>query len=567
MNARVHPLIATLVILATLACIGVWAWASGQAKAIGGPAELLVSPSGHLYVQMQNYLLEHDTQAQFVRRHDLSALGVDRVLGALAFFPNGEILLRRGGDERTFYDNIRAYLRLQNEKPAVATTPGSGLYRCQLETSECRPFGTDRIDFNAAFSVYIEPNGDAVYFSDTTRHVLRKYSGDGEHLADSKTGYKFPNELMLHDEKLYVANTNHHEVRVVSPDTGSFGREIVSVDVVPASASRNKQVWPSHVARVGDDWWVNNMRSDMSDGGIYIFDDDWQFKVRVDLPDGADPIESLAFNGEVLVTDWNNDRVHRVLVNGVRAGDFDSPGLQALVAESIERRWQYQASAYFALVVLGLIIVGLFVKALMTESPPAAPAPQTEMADGIPAGPVWFEPDEKVAGKLRLMAWAAGGLVLAIVPLLVYLAGVTDSGFALIELVAPVAMLTVIILPVMWASYCATKSAIGIEGSLVTLRDHKGIETTVPVDKVSYTRAAIAGGQAAVFLGQAQMALYDRELLETQVFPRLAGAKSVSPWQMQKLLIGMRHPQGVATVAILAGVAIAAVAYAVVNLR
>ena len=73
---------------------------------------------------------------------------------------------------------------------------------------------------------------------------------------------------------------------------------------------------------------------------------------------------------------------------------------------------------------------------------------------------------------------------------------------------------------------------------------------------------AIAGGGAAVFLGQGQMALYDRELLETQVFPRLGGAKSVTSWQMQKILVGMRHPQGVATVAVLAGVAIAAIAYA-----
>ncbi len=566
MNAKVHPLVAALVILATLVCIGVWAWAGGQAKAIGGPAELLVSPSGHLYVQMQNYLLEHDSDAQFVKRHDLSELGVERVLGALVFFPNGDILLRRGGDERTFFDNIRAYLRLQNEKPAVATTPDSGLHRCRLETAECRPFGAERIDFNAAFSVFIEPSGDAVYFSDTTRHILRKYSGDGEHLADSKTGYKFPNELLIHEGRLYVANTNHHEVRLVSPETGTFGREITAVDVVPLAASRERQVWPSHIARVGDDWWVNNMRSNMNEGGIYIFDDSWQFKVRVDLPEGADPIEFLPFNGEVLVSDWNNDRVHRVLVNGVRAGDLDSPGLEALVAESTERRWQYQAIGYFALVVLGLLFVGLLVAALLTGSPPEKPAEQTETATDIPAGMVWFEPDKKVAGKLRLMAWAASAMVLGIIPLLFYVVLTLDSRLASYELVIAVLTVTIVIVPLLWASHCTTRSAIGIEGNLVTLRDHKGIETTVPVGNVSYTRAAIAGNGAAVFLGQAQMALYDREILETQVFPRLAGAKSVSPWQMQKILIGMRHPQGVATVAVLAGVAIAAIAYSMVKL-
>ena len=567
MNAKVHPLVAAFVILATLVCIGVWAWGSGQAKEIGGPAELLVAPSGHLYVQMQNYLLEHDPEGRFVKRHDLSVLGVERVLGAISFFPDGEILLRRGKDERTLLDNVRAYLRMQNEKPALATSPESGLYRCGLESGECRPFGSGRIDFNAAFSVFIEPTGDAVYFSDTTRHVVRKYSVDGEHLADSKSGYKFPNELLIHDGRLYVANTNHHEVRIVSPETESFGREIAAVDVIPATASRSQQIWPSHFARVGDDWWVNNMRSNMNEGGIYVFDDDWQFKVRVDLPEGADPIALVPFNGEVLVSDWNNDRVHRVLVNGVRVGDFDSPGLQALVAESVERRWQYQAIGYFALIALGLIIVGLLVKALLTESPPEEATKPAETAAEIPAGLVWFEPDKKVAGKLRLMAWLAGIMALAITPLLIYVMFITDLRLAVYELVIPIVTVTAIILPILWASHCTTNSAIGIEGNIVTLRDHKGNDTSVPVDRVSYTRTAIAGGGAAVFLGQQQMALYDRELLESQVFPRLVSATSVSPWQMQKMLVGMQHPQGVATVVVFVGLAIGAAWYALQHLN
>ena len=119
----------------------------------------------------------------------------------------------------------------------------------------------------------------------------------------------------------------------------------------------------------------------------------------------------------------------------------------------------------------------------------------------------------------------------------------------------------------MWANHSTTNSAFGIEGNIVTLRDHKGNDTRVPVDKVSYTCTAIAGGGAAVFLGQQQMTLYARELLESQVFPRLASAKPVSPWQMQKMLIGMRHPQGVATVAILCGLAISAAWYALLHLN
>lgn len=561
MNAKVHPLVAVLVIVATIVALAVWAWGTGQAKEIGGPAELLVSPSGHLYVQMQNRLLEHDTDGQFVKRHELSALGVERVLGAIGFFPNGDILLRLGPDERSFLDNARAYLRHRNEKPAQSDSAGSGLHRCTLETAECRPFGTGRIDFKAAFGVYIDSKSNAVYVSDTTRHLLRKYSATGEHLADSEGGYKFPNQVLMHDGRLYVANTNHHEVRIVSPETDDFGREIAAVNVVPSSATRNQQIWPSHFARVGDEWWVNNMRSAMNEGGIYIFDDSWNFKTRVDLPAGADPIGLIPFNGEVLVSDWNNDRVHRVLVNGVHVGDFESPGLRLLVAESIERRWKNQAIAWFALIALGLMIFGMLVQALLTNTPPDAPDSPVDTQMNFPDEMVWLTPDERVVGKLRLSVWLGAILIMGLVPLLIYVMVATDFHLAKYEFVLPIVVLIILFVPILWASQSNIKSAIGLRGDQVTLRDYTGKETTFPLSKVSYAANAIAGPGAAVFLGQQQMAIYDRRLLDEQLFPRLANSKAVSAWEMQKMLIQMRHPQGVATIVVVIGTLLGGIWY------
>lgn len=565
MNAKVHPLVAVLVIVATFVALGVWAWGGGQAREIGGPAELLESPSGHLYVQMQNFLLEHDANGQFVKRHKLSELGVERVLGAIGFFRNGDILLRVGPDERTFFDNVRAYLRHRNEKPVQSDSTHSGLHRCTLETGECRPFGTGRIDFNAAFSVFIDPAGNEVYVSDTTRHALRKYSAAGEHLADSEGGYKFPNQLVLHDGRLLVANTNHHEVRIVSPETDSFGREIVAVNVVPPVASRNEQTWPSHFARVGDEWWVNNMRSAMNDGGIYIFDDDWQFKARVDLPAGADPIALLPFNGEVLVSDWKNDRVRRVLVNGIHVGDFASAGLKELVAESVEQRWQYQAIAYFALAALGLLIIGLLIAMLVIESAPDAPESPVEPTIDAPDEMIWFKPDERVVRTMRWTVWLGGVMVVALAPLVIYVIFATDFLLASYDFVLPIVVIATIFVPLLYASQSNMSSAIGLQGQNVTLRDHTGRETTYPASKMSYSENGIAGPDSAVFLGQQQLAIYDRHLLETQVFPRLASATSVSAWEMQKMLIRVRHPQGMATVAVLIGAAVCGVLWALMR--
>jgi hypothetical protein len=362
MNSNVHPLVAALVILLALAAIGVWMWGTGQAKEIGGPAGLQTDPDGHLYLQIQNQLLEHDADGTFIKRHDLANLGVEYSLGAVAFFSDGDILLRRGPDPRTFTQNVRAYQRKTNQQSLSPETPDAGLYRCNLESADCERFGPG-IDFKAAYNVYIDWQNDDVYITDTTRHLLRKYSVDGESLAEPVNGFKFPNHLLMHDRQIYIANTNHHQVRKVEAGNASFGNELGAFDVRPPAAITAGQVWPSHIARVGDEWWVNNMRNGMNEGGIYIFNNDWRFDRIVSLPDDADPIALLAFGGEVLITDWNNDRIYRVSPAGKLLRDFSSPGLQQVLAESGAKRGQYMIFSYSGIALFLFVIAGLLFSA------------------------------------------------------------------------------------------------------------------------------------------------------------------------------------------------------------
>ncbi len=364
MNSKVHPLAAVLVILLAVLAIGVWTWGAGEAKAIGGPAGLRTDPDGHLYIQIQNQLLEHDAAGVFLERHDLAELGVEHLLGGVAFFSNGDVLLRRGPDPRSLSGNLRAYQRRTNQQSLVPETPDAGLYRCDLATAVCVRFGSGGIDFKAAHSVYIDWQKDEVYVSDTTRHRLRKYSADGSILAAPVTGLKFPNQLLMHDGQLLVANTNHRQVRIVDPDTEVFGKEIAVADVVPDVALAARQTWPSRIARVGDEWWVNNMRADMNEGGIYVFDENWRYERKVALPPGADPVSLLPFRGEVLISDWNNDRVYRVSAEGDLLADFVSPGLEEVLAESRSARRQFELYGYSGIALFALVLVGLFARGL-----------------------------------------------------------------------------------------------------------------------------------------------------------------------------------------------------------
>ena len=364
MNSNVHPAIVALVLLLTAIAIGVWVWGSERATSIGGPAELRSDPLGHHFVQIQNYLVEHDAAGDYLETHDLSALDVEVFLGTYAFFSNGDVLLRRGPDPRSFGDNVRAFQRATNEHSITPETPDSGLFRCELNTNSCKRFGATGVDFKAAHGIFIDWRNDDVYITDTTRHLLRKYSDDGTELAQPVGGFKFPNQLLVHDDTLLIANTNHHTVEILSPRNSSFGDPIDKIDVVPTLAKSRGQEWPSHIALVGGQLWVNNMQNDMSRGGLYVFDETWQFDRKVDLPADADPISILPVNDEAWVSDWNNDRVRRFTTSGDALPDLESAGLDAILTASRLERQKYELVSYSGIALIVLVLLGLMVRAL-----------------------------------------------------------------------------------------------------------------------------------------------------------------------------------------------------------
>lgn len=363
MNLEVNPVVAGIVVLMTVLAVALWAWASGIAAGFGGPAALATSPGGHAFIAIQNYLVEHDARGEYLRTHDLEAIGVKPLIGGFAFFSNGDILLRRGPDPRSFADDIRAYRRQTNPDSIVPNEPGSGLFRCNLETSECARFGEQGIDFKAAHGVFIDWQTDDVYISDTTRHLLRKYSASGEPLAPPVGGFSFPNQLMLHDGRLLVADTNNHAIRILDSRTSSFADRVASKSVVPDPAKTAQQSWPSHFARVGGRWWVNNMRAGMNLGGIYVFDDDWQYSHRIELPRNADPIAILPVGDEVWVSDWNNDSVRRFSSAGEPLPVLDSAGLETILAVARQERLAYSLVSYSGAALVMMMLLGLVIRA------------------------------------------------------------------------------------------------------------------------------------------------------------------------------------------------------------
>lgn len=564
MNSEVHPLVAGLVITTTLMAVALWAWASGVAAGFGGPAALVTGPGGHHFIEIQKYLVEHDEDGAYVRTHDLGAIDIELLLGGYAFFSDGDILLRRGIDPRSFFDNVRAYRRETNLNSIVPDEPGSGLFRCNLDTSDCSRFGDTGIDFKAAFSVFIDWQTDEVYISDTTRHLVRKYSPDGRELAPPVGDFKFPNQLMLHDGHLLVADTNNHVIRHLEPQSSSFAELIESHSVVPGAARIARQTWPSHFARVGDHWWVNNMQTGMSKGGIYVFDGEWGFVRPIQLPPDADPIALLPVGDEVWVSDWDNDVVRRFSAAGESLPDLESEGLETILAESRKERLTYTLISFAGVALVVMMLLALMVRAFALGMN-KGPAPKAADADAVAArhdsAPLFFEPDEKLRKRMTLVLRFILFLTLLGVVTLAYLFRSFESPDAVLPLVLAIAGMLAIILLIAWVNKANWETSIRLDGNTLTLRDYLGRTSSSPMRDVRFDDTAIATRDVIVMLGRPQAQIYNRADLQERLLPRLGDAQRVGPIAMLKIQIQLRHPQGLVAVLALIGV----IAYAAVQ--
>ncbi len=554
MNSEVHPAVAALVLFVAAMAVAIWTWGSGVAAGFGGPAELRTAPDGHLFVQIQNSLIEHDVDGAYLETHDLEELGVEVFLGGYAFFSNGDILLRRGPDQRSFLDNIRAYRRETNQAPIIPESPESGLFRCNLVTLACTQFG-EGIDFKAAYSVFIDWQTDEVYISDTTRHLLRKYSSDGVELAAPGGGFKFPNQLLLHDGQLLVADTNHHVIRSVESGSTGFAQFVEAMDVVPGAATLAQQTWPSHFARVGDEWWVNNMQTGMNLGGVYVFDNEWQYVRRIDLPLSADPISILAASDSVWISDWNNDAVYRFSATGQPLADLESAGLEAVLEASRQERLKFTIFSYAGVAAVVLLFLVLILRSL-TNGPTRTRNRDSgldEAVSGAEPERLHLEPDEKIRKRMNRMVSVAGALLLlALAGVIINFEVLSNPEFLLV-LALPFAGVLFIGILMAWVNRANWGTSVTVNGSTVTLRDHKGRQSHCPIRQVRYDKTAIATRDTVVVLGLPNAQIYRRSDIQDKLLPRLVEAQEVGPIAMLKIQIEARHPQGMVVVLTIAG--------------
>lgn len=288
----VHPLVAMLVVLLFVGLIAFKYWASGEALKIGGPNQMQHDAQGNLFIAISDTIYKLSPKMELLNEYHLKQYGVYDLVGDFAFFSNGDILLRNGHYQLSLLEGILAYLRISHIQTPAENEIDEGLMRCQLEEKKCTPFSLELPEFKSSHHLVIDWKSDEVYVSNTPQHTIYKLNAEGEILAKVARGFRFPNSMALFESGLYVADTNHHLVRVLDTETENFGQVVdehwVTQDEFPS------HIWVYSFEKVGDQWWVNNMGDGMKSGIVFVFDKNWILIKQLSLTGQLSLVEQLA---------------------------------------------------------------------------------------------------------------------------------------------------------------------------------------------------------------------------------------------------------------------------------
>ena len=183
----------------------------------------------------------------------------------------------------------------------------------------------------------------------------------------------------------------------------------------------------------------------------------------------------------------------------------------------------------------------------MNEAPPAARRIEADAEAGI-VEELFFEPDPKALRRMRSAATLFGALLVLLMVTVAYLIVSYDVPELGVVLILPVAGFLLLFAAIVWVNRANKGTAIRVAGDTLTLRDHTGRESSCALRQVRYNDTAIATRDMAVFLGRPTAGIYPRKVVKSELLPLLANATRVNPMTMTKILIELRHPQGIVTV-------------------
>ena len=243
-------------------------------------------------------ILKIDVNSGATRAINLADMGLDIFRGDFKFFSNGDLLIRLAGAGRSAF-------RIDTGSLSEQQISGGALYRCDLMTKRCAAFSDQLPVLDGTFRLVLDAQ-DTVFFSDTNRHTLRKLDSKGNLLA-SLEDFRYPNQLLLQDGRLFVADTNKHRIAEVDISDENFGDVIASHKIKLGGEYR----WPTELAFVDNHWWVVVTDDLLANSKVALFDTDWQFSHTLNFSTDSQIGSIAGFGDQVVIVDYQQHKLFR----------------------------------------------------------------------------------------------------------------------------------------------------------------------------------------------------------------------------------------------------------------
>ncbi len=561
--------VAAIIIVSCIVCIlGLYLWAGSQRAGLHGYGFMRIN-DGELVVNFDRSWVWLSQTGRERRTLELESENL-RPVGDFDFFSNGDLLIYHRQAPLSVWQNLKAFLRLR--QAPVASSVGregqraDGFYRCRLSALGCEALSDANILPARSFRVVIDRATDTIYLADTSDHSVYKLNADGEVLASRHEGFKFPNQLLLRDGKLWLADTNHHRVVELDTHTKHFARELSNRKVTLDHQYR----WPLQLAKAPQGLWVLMGDSSVANGRLAFVDrdNDLTQPLAPEVLRSAglnDPLAIKYWQGELWINDFTQPTLVRLNPASGDVRTIESPRLQALEQVYTRKANDYRRLETLAIGLFVLVMVGGFIAAWVLEKEQtrsvirSAGRGTTFSVDGevTPTGTrdiLWLssalKPWHHWLAKIIWLMWA---LILLVLAGLYFT--VEEGAASIVQLGVGIAVFLGI---VCWAVQrlfeFLSASRLGVIGESLVLVDGRGQRTVASGAELAYSPHFIIADHVAVALGNPQMRFFTEAELKKWVYPRLQRGQKLSAWQQAHYLWRLRHPQFVYSAVLLAAV-------------
>ncbi len=532
-------------------------------KANEGALPLILKPAANNTVSLPlstGQIFQFNEHGQLQRQIDTRDLGIKNYHGDLAWINNNEVIVYGGYSGRTLADNLVSFTRTTpNESPSSQ----QGLWHCYIEEKQCEPFTHELNTMKHTFHLSYDPAYQHLYLANTNHHIVYRLNLKGELLSKTQDGaLKFPNQLRIFANQLWVANTNQHKVSyfALGNDSLEASQGEITIDHLSPCLQRRHPIfdvlseephcYPNSLAYVDKRIWLGVAKNNMQEAEIQIFSNTGDFIERLDMSQlkhnlnltyEPDPISFVQLNNFVMFSDLNNRTIYRYDLSLKTWSALSIDALSPLLQQSFEHKQTYTYISYAVMAIFVLcILIGLSIgvkqqiaqtKESTAQANKIEPSPETPAAlPQPPSNPFWFEKNKKIHHLLLFL----GAISVVIIALGAYivtgLKPTKQVEFAYHDMLFLVAFLNIIVL-FTYVIYTQQSKKLGIAGRLLLVERKKGQTAIAPLEhSFLVNKRGILVEDVFFPLGTDQLKFLNKEQYKQYLKPRLTQLQTMNEW-------------------------------------